>query len=146
MGPKGKTKKTRDKLKRASETACIKRQISKMDGSLEQLKIKLENLEKQYSDRTAELFLKQQIVHDLNKKIGEVDVQVKELTEQRSLGILDISNLTRELNNQQHRISRKQKIYTQNSKTLVSYSDIKNLCFSMTTTMAGKMEVVQFSD
>ena len=146
MGPKGKTKKAWDKQKRASETACIKRQISTMEGSLEQLKNKLEILDKEYSDRTAELLLKQQIVYDLNKKIGEIDVQVKNLTEHTNSGILAISNITRELNNQQHRISRKQEIYTQNSKRLVIYGDIKNLCFSMTTTKARKRKAVPFSD
>ena len=69
MGPKGKTKKSRDKQKHACETASIKRQVKQMEGNLEQLRNSLNALNVEYSNKTAELLARQKNIEVLTKQI-----------------------------------------------------------------------------
>ena len=146
MGPKGKTSKSRDRQKRASETASVKRQINQMEGALEQLKNNLHSLNIEYSKITAELLAKQHTVDDLNKKIIEINICLENLTNQKNSGISAIANLKREVNNQQHRISRKKKVFACNSRFLLSYDNVKTLSFSITSSKVRKRKSAPFSD
>ena len=103
MGPKGKTKKSRDKQRRASETASVKRQLKQMEGNLDELKNRLNVLNVEYSNKTAELLEKQKKIQVLNKQIFELDVHLQSLNTQKNSGVWAISNISREINNQQHR-------------------------------------------
>ena len=131
MGPKGKTKKSRDTQKRACETACVKRQVKQMEGSLEQLRNSLNALNIEYSSNTAELLAKQKNIEVLKKEISDMDVCLENLNRQKNSGIWAISNLTREINNQQHRIARGKSIFANNS-CLLSHGSFKTLAFSIT--------------
>ena len=53
MGPKGKTKKSKDKQKRASETASVKRQVKQMEGHLEQLRNSIDALNVECSEKNS---------------------------------------------------------------------------------------------
>ena len=81
MGPKGKTKKSRDKQRRACETASVKRQLKQMEGNLEELRNSLNALNVEYSNKTAELLEKNTQV--LNKQIFEIDVHLQSLNTQK---------------------------------------------------------------
>ena len=102
MGPKGKTKKSRDKQRRACETASVKRQLKQMECNLKELRNSLNALNVQYSNKTAELLEKQKNIQVLNKQIFEIDVHLQSLNTQKNLGIWAISNISCEINNQQH--------------------------------------------
>ena len=137
MGPKGKTKKSRDKQMRACETDSVKRQLKQMEGNLEELRNAL-NVE--YSNKTAELLEKQTNIQVLNKQIFEIDVHLQSLNRQNNSGVWAISNISREINNQQHRIARKKSVFASNNSCLLSYCNIKSLPFSITTNKVGKKE------
>ena len=77
MGPKGKTKKSRDKQRRACETASVKRQLKQMEGNLEEFRNSLNALNVEYSNKTAELLEKQKNIQVLNKQIFEIDVHLQ---------------------------------------------------------------------
>ena len=145
MGPKCKTKKSRDTQKRACETACVKRQVKQMEGSLEQLRNSLNVLNIEYSSKTAELLAKQKNIEVLKKEISDMDVCLENLNRQKNSGIWAISNLTCEINNQQHRIARRKSIFANNS-CLLSHGSFKTLAFSITDYKAGKRKAVPFSD
>ena len=146
MGPKGKTKKSRDKQRRASETASVKRQLKQMEGNLDELKNRLNVLNVEYSNKTAELLEKQKKIQVLNKQIFELDVHLQSLNTQKNSGVWAISNISREINNQQHRIARKKTVFASNNSFLLSYGNIKTLPFSITTNKVGKRKAVAFSD
>ena len=133
-----KTKKSRDKQKRACETVSVKRQVKQMEGNLEQLRYRLNALNVEYSNKTAELLARQKNIEVLTKQIFYMGVHLEDLNRQKNSGISAISNLTREINKQQHRIAR------------------KNLCLQViivvyyhmviTTNKADKRKAVPFSD
>ena len=146
MGPEGKTKKSRDKQRRACETASVKRQLKQMEGNLEELRNSLNALNVEYSNKTAELLEKQKNIQVLNKQIFEIDVHLQSLNTQKNSGVWAISNISREINNQQHRIARKKSVFASNNSCLLSYGNIKSLPFSITTNKVGKRKAVPFSD
>ena len=146
MGPKGKTKKSRDKQRRACETASVKRQLKQMEGNLEELRNSLNALNVEYSNKTAELLEKQKNIQVLNKQIFEIDVHLQSLNTKKNSGIWAISNISREINNQQHRIARRKSVFASNNSFLLSYGNIKSLPFSITTNKVGKRKAVPFSD
>ena len=78
-----------------------------MEGNLEELRNSLNALNVEYSNKTAELLEKQKNIQVLNKQIFEIDVHLQSLNTQKNSGIWAISNISREINNQQHRIARK---------------------------------------
>ena len=145
MGPKGKTKKSRDKQKRAWETASVKRQVKQMEGNFEQLRNSLNAFNVEYSNITVELLTKENI-EVLKKQIFDKDVHLENLNRQKNSGIWAISNITREINNQHHRIARKKFVFASNNSCLLSYGNIKTLPFSITTSKVGKRKAVPFSD
>ena len=93
MGPKGKSIKSRERQKRACDTARVKIQLKQMEGNLEQLKDSLNALNDEYSKKTAEFLGKQKEIENLNKQICEIDVHLQSLYEQKNLGVSAISNL-----------------------------------------------------
>ena len=104
MGPKGKTSKLREQKKRACAAASIQKQVNQMEHN---------TLNDEYSKKTAELLGKQVEVENLNKKLFNIDVHLENLYAQKNSAI---SNLTRDVNNQQHRIARKKSVLASNSK------------------------------
>ena len=123
MGPKGKTSKLREQKKRACAAASIQKQVNQMEHN---------TLNDEYSKKTAELLAKQVEVENLNKKLFEIDVHLENLYAQKNSGVWAISNLTRDVNNQQHRIARKKSVLASNSKYLLSHGNVKNLPFLIT--------------
>ena len=89
-------------------------------------------LNDEHSKKTAELLAKQVEVENLNKKLFEIDVHLENLYAQQNSGVWAISNLTRDVNNQQHRIARKRSVLASNSKYLLSHGNVKNLPFLIT--------------
>ena len=76
-------------------------------------------------------------------------VEVENLNEQlfeKNSGVLTISNLTREVNNQQHGIARKKSVFASNSRYLLSHGNVKNLPFLITAIKVGKRKLLPFSD
>ena len=114
-----------------------------MEGNLEELRNAL-NVE--YTNKTAELLEKQKNIQVLNKQIFEIDVHLQSLNTQKNSGIWAISNISREINNQQHRIARRKSVFASNNSFLLSYGNIKSLPFSITTNKVGKRKAVPFSD
>ena len=82
--------------------------------------------------KTAELLAKQVEVENLNKKLFEIDAHLENLYAQKNSGVWAISNLTCDVNNQQHRIARKKSVLASNSKYLLSHGNVKNLPFLIT--------------
>ena len=117
-----------------------------MEGNLEQLRNSLNALNVEYSNKTAELLARQKNIEVLTMQIFDMDVHLENLNRQKKTGIWAISNLTREINNQQHRITRKKAVFASNNSCLLSYGNIKTLPFYITTNKAGKRKAVPFSD
>ena len=146
MGPKGKTSKLREQKKRACAAASIKNQVNQIEHNLDRLRNSLNTLNDEYSKKTAELLAKQVAVGNLNKKLFEIDVHLENMYAQKTSGVWAISNLTREVNNQQHRIARKKSVLASNSKYLLSHGNVKNLPFLITAIKVGKRKLLPFSD
>ena len=96
--------------------------------------------------KPAELLAKQEEVGNLNKQLFEIDVHLENLYGQKISRVWVISNLTREVNNQQHRIARKKSVLASNSSYLLSHCNVKTLPFLITTIKVGKRKLVPFSD
>ena len=119
MGPKGKTSKLREQKKRACAAASIQKQVNQMEHHLDLLRNSLNTLNDEYSK-------------NLNKKLFEIDVHLENLYAQKNSGVWASSNLTRDVNNQQHRIARKKSVLASNSKYLLSHGNVKSLPFLIT--------------
>ena len=113
----------REQKKRTCAAASIQKQVNQMEHN---------TLNDEYSKKTAELLAKQVEVENLNKKLFEIDVYLENLYAQQNSGVWAISNLTRDVNNQQHRIARKKSVLASNSKYLLSHGNVKNLPFLIT--------------
>ena len=135
----------REREKRACDTARVKRQVKQMEDNLEKLRNSQKALNDEYSKKRAELLAKQKEVENLNKHIFEIDVHLENLYGQKSSAVWAISNLSREIYNQQHRIARKKYVFASNSSYLLSHGNAKTLPFSITA-KAGKRKVAPFSD
>ena len=64
---------------------------------------------------------------------------------QKNSGVWVISNLSHEINNQQHRIARKKSVFASNSSYLLSHGNVKTLPFSITANKKVKRKVAPFS-
>ena len=146
MGPKGKTNKSSEQKKRACAAASLQKQVNQMEDNLDQLRNSLNALNDEYTKKTAELLAKQVEVENLNEQLFEIDDHLKNLYVQKNSGVLAISNLTREVNNQQHRIARKKSVFASNSRYLLSHGNVKNLPFLITAIKVGKRKLLPFSD
>ena len=117
---------------RACAAASIRKQVNQMEHNLDRLRNSLNTLNDEHSKKTAELLAKQVEVENLNKKLFEIDIHLENLYEQKIAGVWAISNLTRDVNNQQYRIARKKSVLASNSKYLLSHGNVKNLPFLIT--------------
>ena len=86
-----------------------------MEGNLDELKNRINVLNVEYSNKTAELLEKQNKIQVLNKQIFELDVHLQSLNTQKNSVVWVISNISREINNQQHRIARKKTVFASNN-------------------------------
>ena len=92
------------------------------------------------------LLEKQKNIQVLNKQIFGIYVHLQSLKTQKNLGIWAISNISHEINNQQHRIARRKSVFASNNSCLLSYGNIKSRPFSITTNKVGKRKAVPFSE
>ena len=115
-----------------------------MEHNLDRLRNSLNTLNDEYSKKTAELLAKQVEVENLNKQLFEIDVHLENLYAQKKSGVRAISNLTHDVNNQQHRIARKKSVLASNSKYLLSHGNVKNLPFLITAIKVGKRKLYLF--